>query len=93
MAEQGSNKKGRTGRLIVLVAFVVLFIVHQDQWFWTDDRLWFGFMPTGLLYHALYSVAAAVLWWLAAKFAWPDELESFASGGDDSTPIDEESSE
>ena len=86
MAEQHTNKSRRTGRLVILVAFVILFVAHQDQWFWTDDRLWFGFMPTGLTYHAIYSVAAAVLWWLAAKIAWPEELETFAEGeGSDAT--------
>lgn len=53
----------------------LLFILHQDVWFWTDDTLIFGFLPIGLAYHAGLSVAAAVTWFLAVKFAWPAELD------------------
>lgn len=48
---------------------VLLLIVHQDNWFWDDTTLVFGFMPIGLLYHAGISVAAGVTWFLATKFA------------------------
>ena len=50
---------------------VFLLIVHQDNWFWDDRTLVFGFMPIGLLYHAGISVAAAGTWFLATKLAWP----------------------
>ena len=84
MAESTTVKKsGRAGRLAVLAGMVVLFVAHQDQWFWDDSRMAFGFMPTGLTYHAIYSLAAAALWWAAAKWAWPAELETFAGGGDE----------
>ena len=55
---------------------VLLLVVHQDNWFWDDDTLVFGFMPIGLLYHAGISVAAGVTWFLATKFAWPEDLEA-----------------
>jgi len=54
---------------------VLLLILHQDNWFWDDNTLVFGFMPVGLLYHAGISVAAAFTWYLATIFAWPEELD------------------
>lgn len=64
---------------------VLLIILHQDVWFWDDGTLLFGFLPIGLAYHAGLSVAAAVTWFLAVKFAWPTELdedETAASGAE-----------
>ena len=61
---------------------VLLLIVHQDNWFWDDDTLVFGFMPIGLLYHAGISVAAGATWFLATKFAWPEDLEEDPEPGD-----------
>ena len=55
--------------LWILVA--VLIALHQDNWLWTNDHLLFGFMPTGLFYHACISVAASALWWWATKYSWP----------------------
>jgi hypothetical protein len=56
-----------------LVALLLVF--HQDNWFWTDERLVFGFMPVGLLYHAGISVAAACLWFAAIYLIWPEDIE------------------
>ncbi len=54
---------------------VLLVVLHQDVWFWDDDQtLFFGFLPIGLAYPGL-SVAAAVTWFLATKYAWPDVLD------------------
>ena len=58
-------------KLWILV--LILVALHQDNWFWTDDRLVFGFMPIGLFYHAFISVAASVMWFWATRFCWPDE--------------------
>lgn len=52
----------------------LLAIVHQDFWFWGNQTLVFGFMPITLLYHAGISLAAGITWFLATKYAWPDEL-------------------
>ena len=63
---------------VVWILVVLLLILHQDNWFWEDATLVFGFMPIGLAYHALYSIAAACLWALAIKIAWPHHLEALA---------------
>ena len=52
---------------------LLLLIIHQDNWFWADNTLVFGFLPIGLLYHAGISIAAATTWYLATLFAWPEE--------------------
>lgn len=62
-------------RLLLVVAVAVVYILHQDIWFWRSSRLVFGFIPIGLFYHGLFSVAAALLMWLLVTFAWPSHLE------------------
>jgi hypothetical protein len=63
-------------RILLIVAVVVLYILHQDFWFWrTPYPLVFGFVPIGLFYHACFAVAAALVMWLLVKFAWPAHLE------------------
>ena len=55
--------------------FVLLLVLHHDWWFWTDGRLLFGFLPIGLAYQILISLAAAALWGWAAFYAWPREMD------------------
>ena len=62
--------------LVLALAAVALYLLHQDFWFWRDGRLVFGFVPIGLFYHALYCVACAGLMWALVKFAWPSGLEN-----------------
>ena len=64
---------------------VVLMVIHQDNWYWDDPTLVFGFMPITLLYHACISLAAGFTWFLATKFAWPEQVTSDgqAAGGTD----------
>jgi hypothetical protein len=59
---------------IVWGLVVALLILHQDNWFWADTTLVFGFLPVGLAYHMGISLAAGITWFLATRFAWPDEL-------------------
>jgi hypothetical protein len=68
-------------RILLIVAVVALYALHQDFWFWrTAHPLVFGFVPIGLFYQACYSVAAALLMWLLVKFAWPSHLERELQG-------------
>ena len=62
-------------RILLVVAVAVLYILHQDIWFWRSSYLVFGFIPVGLFYHACFSAAAALLMWLLVTFAWPSHLE------------------
>ena len=63
-------------RILLVVAVCVLYVLHQDFWFWrTAHPLVFGFIPVGLFYHACFAVASALLMWLLVRFAWPAHLE------------------
>jgi hypothetical protein len=56
-------------------AIIVLYVLHQDVWFWRSARpLVFGFLPVGLAYHGAYCVAAALLMWVLTTLAWPHHL-------------------
>jgi hypothetical protein len=73
------SKESRIGRNLVWAAVVLLAFLHHDFWFWDDRRLVLGFMPVGLFYHAMFSLAAGCLWALAVKFAWPVRIEEWAN--------------
>ena len=57
------------------IAFVVLMVLHQDWWLWDDGRLVLGFLPVGLAYHAVISLAACGLWAWAVLGVWPELFE------------------
>jgi hypothetical protein len=63
-------------RLVLVLATVILYALHQDIWFWRTARpLVFGFVPIGLFYHACFSVAAALLLGALVRYAWPSHLD------------------
>ena len=61
-------------RRLMWILFAVLVVLHHDWWFWNDGRLMFGFLPIGLGYQIVISIAAGLLWGWAALYAWPDEI-------------------
>jgi len=61
--------------ILLVFAVLVLYVLHQDIWFWRSSYLVFGFIPIGLFYHGCFSVAAALLMWLLVTYAWPSHLE------------------
>ena len=63
-----------TNRVLMWIVFIVLCVLHHDWWYWNDRTLVFGFLPIGLGYQMLISLAASALWAWAAFFAWPPEL-------------------
>ena len=68
-------------RWLSWLAVVTLYALHQDVWFWRTARpLTFGFIPVGLAYHALFSIAAALLMALLVRVAWPARLEAEVEG-------------
>ena len=68
-----------TGKRVVWGVVVLLAILHYDFWSWGDATLWFGFLPVGLAYQGLISLAAGVAWALVVRFAWPRDVEEWAS--------------
>jgi hypothetical protein len=64
-------------RAVAVAAAVVLYLLHQDFWFWRDARpLVFGVLPIGLFYHAVFTLASSLVLWLLVTFAWPSHLEA-----------------
>lgn len=65
-------------RALILGGLVALFYgLHQDVWYWRSARPFvFGFLPIGLFYHAVFTLACSVLMWLLVTYAWPAHLES-----------------
>lgn len=60
-------------RRLIYIALILLVVLHQDFWLWEDATVLFGFMPIGLAYHTAYCIVAAALWYLATKYAWPED--------------------
>ena len=60
---------------LLAILVLVVYVLHQDFWFWTDRTLVFGFLPIGLAYHGGYAILVAGMLWLLIKFAWPEHLE------------------
>ncbi|HMV85376.1 MAG TPA: DUF3311 domain-containing protein [Blastocatellia bacterium] len=64
-------------QFLLTLAVAALYILHQDFWFWREARpLVLGFLPIGLFYHLIYTLAVVALMWLLVKFAWPSHLET-----------------
>jgi len=62
--------------LSLTAAAGLLYLLHQDFWLWRESRpLVLGFLPPGLFYHAVYTLAAALLMAALVRWAWPDHLE------------------
>ena len=62
-------------RRLLYVALFVLYLLHNDLWFWDDPQLLFG-LPIGLLYHIGFCLAAALMMALLVNYAWPSELDA-----------------
>lgn len=63
-------------KLLLIALVVALYLLHQDFWFWNSPTpLVLGFLPVGLFYHLIYTLAISGLMWLLVKFAWPSHLE------------------
>ncbi len=65
-----------TSRILPVLIVAVLYVLHQDVWFWRTARpLMFGFLPVGLAWHAAYCVAVSLLMLWLTRVAWPAHLE------------------
>ena len=63
-------------RLLLPLAILILYALHQDVWFWRTARpLVFGFLPIGLAWHGAYCLAVALLMLWLTRAAWPAHLE------------------
>ena len=61
-----------TLRWVLYSVLIVLFILHNDFWFWETPQLVFG-LPVGLLYHIVFCLAASLLMFSLVKFVWREK--------------------
>ncbi len=61
-------------RWMLYIGLVVLFLLHNDFWFWDNSKQVLG-LPIGLAYHIGFCVAATILMALVVKYAWPHYLQ------------------
>lgn len=61
-----------TLKWILYLSVAVLFILHNDFWFWGTSKIVLG-LPVGLLYHILFCFAASVLMFSIVKFMWREK--------------------
>jgi len=70
-------------KMFVWVMVLLLVVLHQDEFFWESTYLVGGFLPVGMAWHIGISLASAVVWYLATRYAWPvdDSPESTSEKG------------
>ena len=73
-------------RNLVWLCFWLLVVLHHDFWLWQEEWLLLGFLPVGLAWHVGFSIASAALWLAAMRYAWPAELEQWASENESTHP-------
>ena len=64
------GSSGGAGPRVVWGLVIALAILHYDFWYWDDRTLVLGFLPVGLAFHALFSLACGLTWAAATRFAW-----------------------
>jgi hypothetical protein len=63
-------------RAVAAAIVAVLYVLHQDIWFWDTARpLVFGFLPIGLFYHAAFTVVTSLALGLLVWLLWPSHLD------------------
>ena len=54
-------------RRILYSLLVVLYVLHNDFWFWGTSQIVLG-LPIGLLYHIVFCIAASLLMYSLVKY-------------------------
>ena len=70
-----------TMKRLFYIWIFVLFVLHFDFWFADSTDLALGFIPAGLFYQMIFTVAAAITWYIAGKYFWPDYLKKADTSG------------
>ncbi|MFK8114088.1 MAG: hypothetical protein AB8B91_17935 [Rubripirellula sp.] len=71
-------------KVAIWICVGLLLVLHQDYWQWDNATLDFGFLPRTMTYQIVLSVLAAVTWWLATCFSWPQDLAKERSQAEES---------
>ena len=70
-------------KAVPIALIVLLYILHQDVWFWRQARpLVFGVLPIGLFYHAAFTVVTSLVLMVLVKQLWPADLDSEGPRGE-----------
>ena len=73
----------RAARVTAYAALPVLYLLHNDLWFWDDPSRFLG-LPVGLTYHVLFSAVVVLAMWRLVRVAWPaGVLDELAGEADD----------
>lgn len=64
----------RGGSATLVAALVLLYVLHNDLWWWDDPSLVLG-LPVGLTFHVGLCLAAALVMGLLARRLRPSALE------------------
>jgi hypothetical protein len=65
---------GRLPPWLLAVLLLLLYLLHNDIWFWSDSRIVAG-LPVGMVYHIVYCFAATGMMALLVKHAWPAHVD------------------
>ena len=61
---------------LAVVLVLLLYVLHQDVWFWRQARpLVFGMLPIGLAYHAAFTIVTSAVLILLVRLCWPSGLD------------------
>jgi hypothetical protein len=77
-------------RYAIWAMLIVLVVLQQSGWAADRSDLLFGFLPAGLMYHGIISLAAGLVWLLATIYVWPVDEESaptMTSTGERAIPV------
>jgi TRAP-type C4-dicarboxylate transport system permease small subunit len=72
---------------ILYVAWVIIYLMHNDIWFWDNPTLILG-IPIGLFYHVMYCLAASMMLFLLIRYAWPKIVSEVDVDNDNSNVQD-----
>jgi Na+/melibiose symporter-like transporter len=62
--------------------FVLLVtVLHLDFWWWDSTDIVLGFVPLALASQIGITLAAGLAWALVAHYAWPSDVEEWATAG------------
>lgn len=66
--------KSSAGNVVLALGLVLLFqiILHNDFWNWTDPKIYFGWLPSNLLYRIfIVGLVVPVTMHIVSKISWP----------------------
>ncbi len=59
-------------RWVLYSLLAILFILHNDYWFWQTPQMVLG-LPIGILYHIMYCFVASLIMFSLVKYTWRDK--------------------